>query len=213
MFLRCIVLSLCFNVPIGLMKNKSKIARLLPFFVQRTYIGPVSESPTLKEAYERALCCRPSPGDEIVGYFSHDGYLKVHKKNCESLMRVEPDRLVPLRWEDILRSAPFRPGPEYDALDTVDFRVLAHHREYGIDYSLKTARVLNISKQEAFDRHRKLRAMKLLERVDATMVQYRKGIVDHKWIKHRNHTYYRLTDAGVALLDYHNARRDHDDSV
>jgi hypothetical protein len=172
----------------------------------------VSELPALKEAYVRALCCNPSPEDEIVGYFSHDGYLKVHRMDCSSLERVEPDRLVPLQWDEILQPAGFKPGPEYGSLDELDFRVLAHHRRYGIDYSLKTARVLNISKQEAFDRHRKLRDLKLLERVDATMVQYRKGIVDHKWIKHRNHTYYRLTDTGSAYLDHHDTQHEKKDS-
>jgi len=33
-------------------------------------------------------------------------------------------------------------------------------------------------------------------------MQYRKGIVDNKWVKHRNHTYYKLTEKGTKYLDY-----------
>ncbi|MFH2049803.1 MAG: DUF2250 domain-containing protein, partial [bacterium] len=74
-------------------------------------------------------------------------------------------------------------------------------REYGVDYSLVVARKLNIPKQAAFDCHKKLREMGLLERVKPLIIQYRKGIVDNKWIKHRNHTYYDLTDKGKSYLD------------
>jgi len=33
------------------------------------------------------------------------------------------------------------------------------------------------------------------------MIRYRKGIVDGKWIKHRHHTYYALTQKGNRVLD------------
>ena len=88
------------------------------------------------------------------------------------------------------------------ALRKVDFAGLKHHLDYGFDYSLVLAKKLNIDKQEAFNLHKKLRELGLIERVEPKIIQYRKGIVDNKWIKHRNHTYYNLTDKGTKYLEY-----------
>jgi hypothetical protein len=157
-------------------------------------------SPRLKEKYTAARCCKPTPDDPIVGYYSHSDVIKVHREDCANLAKAEPDRLVTLRWADIIAEPDFEPGADFDTLDATDFAILKHHRDLDIDYSLKVARVLNIEKQVAFDRHRRLREMGLLERVQPTIVQYRKGVVKNTWIKHRNHTYYRLTGRGGAYL-------------
>jgi hypothetical protein len=157
----------------------------------------------LKEDYSLARCCSPSPPDPIVGYYSWDNVLRVHRSNCANLARVEPERLVTLDWEDILAEA--EPSPEQGIIETIDsedIAVLRHHRMYGIDYSLKIARLLGLDKQRVFDIHQKLRDLGLLERVEPRIVQYRKGHVKGKWIKHRNHTYYDLTDRGRLHLEY-----------
>ncbi|MFQ5499667.1 MAG: DUF2250 domain-containing protein [Candidatus Zixiibacteriota bacterium] len=162
----------------------------------------------LKEGYEAAKCCSPQPNDSISGYFSHDGYLKVHRSDCENLAKTEADRLVTLQWEDILAEQEFEPDEDIGELDEIDFRILQHHVDFGIDYSLFVARKLSISKEVAFERHAKLRELKLLERVEALMVRYREKVVDNKWIKHRNHTYYGLTDKGRKYLEYHSGSGD-----
>ena len=41
------------------------------------------------------------------------------------------------------------------------------------------------------------------ERVEPLMIRYRKNIVKGKWIKHRNHTYYELTEKGRKYLAHH----------
>jgi len=156
----------------------------------------------LKESYTLARCCSPSRSDKIVGYFSHDNYLKVHRHDCENLKKAESARLVALSWDDILEGASFTPGPDYHKLDATDFAVLQHHLDYGIDYSLMVAKALAIPRQDAFERHKRLKDQGLLKRVEPRIVQYRKGIVDNKWIKHRNHTYYDLTEKGKAYLEY-----------
>ncbi len=158
--------------------------------------------PRLKDEYFLAKCCNPAIDDEIIGYYSYDNLLKVHRKDCPNLAKAEPERLVALEWSDILAEIGFEPDSDYDQLDDTDFAILKHHLEYDIDYSLMVAKMLPIPKQEAFDRHRKLRNWKLLERVDAVMVRYRKGVVDNKWIKHRNHTYFRLTPKGRKYIEY-----------
>ena len=157
----------------------------------------------LKDDYIAAKCCRPAPGDDITGYFSHDNIIKVHRSDCANLNGIDPERLLDLNWDDILDEAPFQPGHDYSELDEVDFMIMKHHRDMGVDYSLKVAKVLYIDKQTVFDRHNKLRNLEILQRVEPRIIRYRKGIVKNKWIKHRNHTYYDLTDKGNQYLDFY----------
>lgn len=157
----------------------------------------------LQEKYILSKCCSPEPDEAIVGYFSHDDFIKVHAENCTNLDSTDRSRVINLKWDEIIEPESDEPGEEFRQLDEMDFRILKHHRDFDIDYSLKVARVVNIEKQEAFDRHRKLKEIGLLERVEALMVQYRRKTVDHMWIKHRNHTYYRLTDKGHTYLEHY----------
>ncbi len=159
----------------------------------------------LKDKYLLSKCCSPTPEDAIIGYFSWDDLIKVHRQDCPNLAKADPERLVDLNWNDIVAAKEFSPGEDFDDLEPNDFVVLRFHREYGVDYSLKVARMLNLPKQEVFDRHKKLRALGLLERVKPLIIRYRKGVVDNKWIKHRNHTYYELTIKGNQYLDSHEA--------
>ena len=162
----------------------------------------------LKKDYTLAKCCTPAIGDDIVGYYSYDNVLKVHRRDCPNLGKAEKERLVTLKWDDILEErTSFTPDKNYHELDDNDWAVLKHHREYGVDYSIIVARKAGITKQATFDSHRKLREMGLLERIEPRIIQYRKGIVDNKWIKHRNHTYYDLTDKGNSYLDYRRGRQ------
>lgn len=156
----------------------------------------------LKEDYIAANCCRPAPEDDIVGYYSHDNLIKVHKRGCPNLAKAEASRLMTLEWDDIVAGEEYRPESDYNSLDDTDFIILNHHRIYGYDYTLKVAAILRLDKQTVFDHHDKLRRMGLLERVEPRMIRYRKNIVKGKWIKHRNHTYYDLTARGADYLGY-----------
>ncbi len=157
----------------------------------------------LKDDYHIASCCRPEPGDTITGYYSHNRLIKVHRHDCPSLAKAPADRLVSLSWDDIIADAEFFPDADYFLLDDVDFAILRHHHEMGIDYSLAVAAGLHLDKTLVFDRHEMLRTRGILTRVVPTMVRYRKNIVPGKWIKQRNHTYYRLTDKGNDYLTYY----------
>ena len=154
----------------------------------------------IKEDYVLANCCRPEPNTPIIGYHSHTTIIKVHAAGCPNLDKAEPERLISLVWEDIIAKADFTPDADYERLDYLDFKILAHHDTYGFDYSNKVAAILGADRKSIHDAHAKLRDLKLLERVDPKMIQYRKNIVPGKWIKHRNHTYYSLTDKGRAYL-------------
>ena len=158
----------------------------------------------LKNDYILANCCKPKQNNTIVGYYSHDNIIKIHISSCPNISNVEESRLISLTWDDVLLSkTKFEPESDYEKLDSMDFAILKHHLDFGIDYSLVIAGKFSINKQEAFDRHKKLKEHKLVERVEATMVQYRKGIADNKWIKHRNHTYYQITSKGENYLNHY----------
>lgn len=155
----------------------------------------------VKEGYKIARCCSPQPNDKIIGYYSYNNVLVIHKASCNNLKRAEPERLVSLLWEEILEKKENEPDKDYYQLDELDFRILQHHQAVGVDYSWMVASILNIDPEQVFEHHKKLRGLKLLKRVEPAMIQYRKGIVGNKWIKHRNHTYYQLTPKGEEYLN------------
>ncbi len=154
----------------------------------------------LNEDYILANCCCPQMGDLITGYYSQERFIKVHRSDCPNLAKADPQRLVKLDWKDILMEKSAEVDPDMEELDEIDRAILAHHDEYGFDYTLVVAEMLGVATEVVFARHKKLRDMGLLARVEPRMIQYRKGIVKGKWIKHRNHTYYELTDKGRRLL-------------
>ena len=50
-----------------------------------------------------AKCCRPLPGDEIMGHLSAGRGIVIHRDNCNNLIaeqRDNPDKCIPLRWAD-----------------------------------------------------------------------------------------------------------------
>ncbi|ARA91814.1 MAG: bifunctional (p)ppGpp synthetase/guanosine-3',5'-bis(diphosphate) 3'-pyrophosphohydrolase [Bacteroidetes bacterium] len=48
-----------------------------------------------------ASCCNPIPGDDVFGYVSRNGSIKIHRVNCRNapnLLINHPDRVVPVEW-------------------------------------------------------------------------------------------------------------------
>jgi GTP diphosphokinase / guanosine-3',5'-bis(diphosphate) 3'-diphosphatase len=48
-----------------------------------------------------AKCCRPAPGDGIVGYISLGRGITIHREDCPNAMALQrdPDRFTPVAWE------------------------------------------------------------------------------------------------------------------
>jgi len=48
-----------------------------------------------------ATCCNPIPGDEVFGYLSKTGSIKIHRLNCKNatnLLANHPDRIMQVEW-------------------------------------------------------------------------------------------------------------------
>jgi hypothetical protein len=168
----------------------------------------MKEETKVNDGYKLARCCSPQPPERIAGYFSHNNLIVVHRSDCPNLLKVEPERLLSLSWDEISKREKGEPEEDYLKLDLLDFGILRHHQEMGIDYSLVVAESLKVDLQQMFERHRKLRNMKLLRRVERVMIRYRKNIVKNKWIKHRNHTYYEITPKGRRYLEHFVSQHD-----
>src|SRR5256714_5691790 len=65
-----------------------------------------------------AKCCRPVPGDEIVGYISLGRGITIHRKDCSNvaLLRRDPERFTKVAWEGD-QGAPFVVEIQIDAWD------------------------------------------------------------------------------------------------
>lgn len=54
-----------------------------------------------EQSYEIARCCNPIPGDEVIGYYSPEGSIIIHKPKCPTAIRImsnEGNRIISVRW-------------------------------------------------------------------------------------------------------------------
>lgn len=51
--------------------------------------------------YQYANCCNPIPGDEVIGFISREGEIKIHRSQCKNahhLIQTDGDRIVDVQW-------------------------------------------------------------------------------------------------------------------
>ena len=51
--------------------------------------------------YSYANCCSPIPGDDVIGFISRTGDIKIHRTMCNNaqhLMKNESERIVDVKW-------------------------------------------------------------------------------------------------------------------
>jgi guanosine-3',5'-bis(diphosphate) 3'-pyrophosphohydrolase len=65
-----------------------------------------------------AKCCRPVPGDEIVGYISLGRGITIHRENCNNVKALmkDPERFTKVGWDGINETS-FRVELQVDAWD------------------------------------------------------------------------------------------------
>ena len=56
----------------------------------------------MDQAFERAPCCQPVPGERIIGIATRGRGVQVHAIDCDALIQFEdsPDRWIDLHWRD-----------------------------------------------------------------------------------------------------------------
>ncbi|MBS0010673.1 MAG: bifunctional (p)ppGpp synthetase/guanosine-3',5'-bis(diphosphate) 3'-pyrophosphohydrolase [Bacteroidales bacterium] len=75
-------------------KTPDKIDTKVPYLIRESMDDT-------KPDYEIAKCCKPIPGDEVVGYLAPDGKIIIHKPKCPAavkLMSNEGNRLLAVKW-------------------------------------------------------------------------------------------------------------------
>jgi GTP pyrophosphokinase len=89
---------------IDFLKIKKKFVLTLGKGPQKTYKGAIIVPSAGKVAVSLGSCCRPIPGDDIVGFITMGKGITVHRLGCPN-MTHQQDRLTEVFWNDQLESA------------------------------------------------------------------------------------------------------------
>ncbi|MDM7202640.1 MAG: bifunctional (p)ppGpp synthetase/guanosine-3',5'-bis(diphosphate) 3'-pyrophosphohydrolase [Thermodesulfobacteriaceae bacterium] len=49
--------------------------------------------------FHLAQCCKPIPGDEVIGYISRGKGISVHRSDCPNLKDLDADRIIEVKWD------------------------------------------------------------------------------------------------------------------
>ncbi len=70
--------------------------------------------------YHIAGCCRPLPGELIVGVVTHQRGISIHHHDCPNLANVKGDRFIPVKWNSTEKSTRAVTYPIDVVVETID---------------------------------------------------------------------------------------------
>lgn len=80
--------------------SESEGPALTPRKIASKSDGDISVEGTSGIEVSLAHCCRPVPGDAIVGFVTKVRGIMVHRQSCELITTVDPSRKMPVNWGD-----------------------------------------------------------------------------------------------------------------
>ncbi|MBF2055946.1 MAG: bifunctional (p)ppGpp synthetase/guanosine-3',5'-bis(diphosphate) 3'-pyrophosphohydrolase [Cyanobacterium sp. T60_A2020_053] len=113
-----------------------------------THFKPFKESDSSKYPiagiegleFHLAGCCRPLPGENIIGVVTHLRGISIHHHDCPNLRNLKGDRFIPVRWNNNEKSSHNVAYPVDMIVETIDrvgiFRdVLGRLSDYHVNVS------------------------------------------------------------------------------
>ncbi len=87
-------------------QKESRLQTLIRNLTQKSKAG----SPVLIDGHDNLLvlfarCCRPLPGDSVMGYISPGRGINIHASNCTHALHSDPGRRVSVEWSKTTDSA------------------------------------------------------------------------------------------------------------
>lgn len=70
--------------------------------------------------YHISKCCFPLPGENIVGVITRSRGVSVHREDCKSLSKVDPERLMNVSWSEQSRLGEFKTYPVSFVVQAID---------------------------------------------------------------------------------------------
>ena len=69
--------------------------------------------------FKIAQCCKPIPGDDVLGYIDEDNHIIIHKRQCPIATKLKSsygNRIIAAEW-DSLKSLPFLVSLQIEGID------------------------------------------------------------------------------------------------
>lgn len=117
-----------------------------PRNLARSLVGDIVVAGTGNLMSQMARCCKPVPGDEIIGYITVGRGVTVHRKDCVNILAAKQrslSRLIQVEW-----------GHEQGKLYLADMKITAHDRplllrDISAVMALEKTNVMNIKMDHA----------------------------------------------------------------
>ena len=86
---------------LGIKKNKSQglVTKVVDRFLRSKEGRGIKVDGVSDMLLHFAKCCRPLPGEQVVGFITRGRGITIHQETCRHIKNAEADRLVPVSWD------------------------------------------------------------------------------------------------------------------